>query len=71
MSNKKLPEELHRPIIKIFEKRKVYSSFKDDIWDADLVDMQLISKFNKIFRFLLCVLKYGQRKVVNSFTIDQ
>ena len=33
----------------------MYSAFKDDIWGADLEDMQLISKFNKGFRFLLCV----------------
>ena len=41
----------------------VYSGFKDNIWGADLADMQLISKFNKGFRFLLCVFdifsKYG------------
>ena len=30
--------------------------FKDNTWGADLADMQLISKFNKGFRFLLCVI---------------
>ena len=34
----------------------MYSSFRDNIWDADLADMQLLSKFNKGFRFLLCVI---------------
>ena len=34
----------------------MYSSFRDNIWGADLVDMQLLSKFNKGFRFLLCVI---------------
>ena len=34
----------------------MYSTFKDNIWGADLSDMQLISKFNKRFRFLLCVI---------------
>ena len=29
---------------------------KDNIWSADLADMQLINKFNKGFRFLLCVI---------------
>ena len=29
---------------------------KDNIWAADLVHMQLISKFNKGFKFLLCVI---------------
>ena len=35
---------------------KLYSSFKDNIWDADLADMQLIRTFNKKLRFLLCVI---------------
>ena len=34
----------------------MYSSFKDNIWGVDLADMQLLSKFNKEFRFLLCVI---------------
>ena len=34
---------------------RAYSSFKGNIWDADLGDMQLISKYNKGFRYLLCV----------------
>ena len=52
--NLQLAEELHKPIIRKFKKRKVYSGFRDNIWGADLADMQLISKFNKGFRFLLC-----------------
>ena len=54
--NVQLANELHKPIIKKFNKRKVYSSFKDNIWGVDLADMQLLSKFNKGFRFLLCVI---------------
>ena len=53
--NEQLAEELHKPVIKKFRRREVYSAFKDNIWAADLADMQLISKFNKGFRFLLCV----------------
>ena len=52
MPNQKLANELHKPIIRKFEKRKVYSSFKDNIWGVDLADMQLTSKYNnkkKIF----------------------
>ena len=49
-----LAEELHKPSIRKFKKRKVYFEFKDNIWGADLADMQLISKFKKSFRFLLC-----------------
>ena len=51
-----LPKELHKPIIRKFEKRKVHSSFRNNIWGADIADMKLFSKFNKGFRFLLCVI---------------
>ena len=54
--NEQLADELHKLIIRQFEKRKVYSAFEDNIWGADLADMQLISKFNEGFRFLLCVI---------------
>ena len=54
--NEQLAEELHKPIIRKLKARKVYSAFKDNIWDADLADMQLIRKFKKGFRFLLCVI---------------
>ena len=37
--NQKLPEELHKPVIRKFEKRKVHSSFIDNICRADLADM--------------------------------
>ena len=58
IQNKELAEELlHFKFSKIkkFEKRKVHSSFIDNIWGADLADMQL-SKFNKGIHFLLCVI---------------
>ena len=48
-------EELHKPIIKNFKTKEVQSPFRDNIWGADLADMQLISKLNKGFRFSLCV----------------
>ena len=54
--NEQLAEELHKPIITKFKRRKVYSALKDNIWSAELVDMQLISKYNKGIRFLLCVI---------------
>ena len=49
--NQQLAEELHKLIIRKFEKRKVHASFKDNIWGADLADMQLLSKYNKGIRF--------------------
>ena len=54
--NQQLAEQLQKSIIRKFEKRKVYLSFKDNIWGADLGDMHLISRSNKGFRFLLCVI---------------
>ena len=54
--NQQLAEELHKPIIRKFEKRKVHAAFKDNIWGADLADMQLLSIYNKGIRFLLCVI---------------
>ena len=54
--NQQLAEELHKPIIRKFEKRKVHAAFKDNIWGADLADIQLSSKYNKGIRFLLCVI---------------
>ena len=56
ISNKELAEELHKPIIIKFNKRKVNSPFTYNIWGVDLADMQLISKFDKVFRFFLCVI---------------
>ena len=55
LQNQQLAKELHKLIIKKFEKRKVHASFKDNIWGADLADMQLLSRYNKGIRFLLCV----------------
>ena len=52
-SNKDLAEELHKPITRKFQKREVHSPFIDNVWSADLADMQLISKCNKGIRFLL------------------
>ena len=46
-SSLKLADELHKPAIKKFNKRKVYSKCKDNIWGVDLADMQSLSKKNK------------------------
>ena len=53
-SNYQLANELHKPIIKKFKKRKVYSSFRDNIWSVDLADKQSLSKYNKGVKYLLC-----------------
>jgi len=58
-----LADELHKPIIKNFPKRKMYVNGIDKVWAADLVEMQSFSKFNRGVRYLLTVIdvfsKYG------------
>ena len=51
-----LADELHKPIIRKFNKRKVYSQFKDNIWGVDLPDMQSLSRKNKGIKYLLCLI---------------
>ena len=51
-----LADELHKPIINKFNKRKVYSQFKDNIRGVDLADMQSLSKQNKSIKYLLCAI---------------
>ena len=51
-----LADEFHKPIIKKFNKRKVYSQFKDNIWGVDLADMQSLSRKNKGIKYLLCAI---------------
>ena len=54
--NYQLGNELNKPVIKKSKKRKVYSSFRDNIWGVYLADMQSLSRFNKEFKYLLCVI---------------
>ena len=51
-----LADELHKPVIKTFNKRKVYSQFKDNIWGVDLADIQSLSRKNKIIKYLVCAI---------------
>ena len=56
MSDQQLAEELHKLIIRKLTERKVQPHFIDNIWGADPADVKLISKLNKGFRFLFCVI---------------
>ena len=56
LSSSILADELHKPVIKKFEKRKVYSQFKDNIWGVDLADMQSLSRKNKGIKYPLCAI---------------
>ena len=51
-----LANELHKPIIKKFKKRKVHSSFRDNILGVDLADMQSLSKYKKGIEYLICAI---------------
>ena len=55
-SSSTMADELHKPVIKKFEKRKVYSQIKDNIWGVDLADMQSLSRKNKGIKYLLCAI---------------
>ena len=54
--NYQLANELHRQIIRKFKRRKVYLSFRDNIWGVDLADMQSVRKYNKRIKYLLCAI---------------
>ena len=54
VSSSILADELHKPVIKKFNKRKVYSQFKDNIWGVDLAHTQSLSRKNKGIKYLLC-----------------
>ena len=61
-----LADELHKPVIKKFNERKVYSQFKDNIWGVDLADMQSLSKKNKGIKYLLCAIDLFSK---NAFVV--
>ena len=51
-----LANGIHKQIITEIERRRVYLSFEDNIWGVYLADMQLISKYSKGIRYLLCTI---------------
>ena len=65
-----LANERHKPIIRKFNKRKVYSQFKDNIWGVGLADMQSLSRKNKSIKYLFCAIDLKNKKgisIVNAF----
>ena len=54
--NEELAEELCKPVIKLFLKRWVYASFKDNVWVEDLGEMGSLSAKNRDVKYLLCVI---------------
>ena len=51
-----MANKIQKPITRKFQRHKVYSSNRDNIWNADRADMHLISKYNKGVRFLRCLI---------------
>ena len=47
---------LHKPVRRKFKRRKIMSKGVDYLWQADLIDLQPISKENKGNRFLLTII---------------
>ena len=67
-------DKLHKPIIRKFNKRKVYSQFKDNIWGVDLADMQSLSRKNKCaidlfskYAFVIPLKDKKEISIVNAF----
>ena len=61
--NYQLANELHKPIIRKFKKRKNYSSFRDNIRGVNLADIQPLIKYNKGNKYLLCAIDLFSKDV--------
>lgn len=72
MSKAQIVDEIHRSARKNFLRRKVILKDIDDLWQADLIDMQTYSNVNKKYRFILVVIdgfsKYGWAYPLKSKT---
>ena len=54
--NEQPPKKLHKPVIKKLKRRNVNARYKDNIWVADLAEMDSLSSKNKNVKHLLCVI---------------
>ena len=61
--NYRLASELDKQIIRKIKKKKVYSSFRDNIWRIDLADMKLLSKYSRGINHLLCAIDFFSKYV--------
>ena len=71
--NEELAEELHKPLIKKFKRRKVYARSKENIRAADLAEMESLSSKNDNVKYLLSVIavftKYAWVKPLTVFLL--
>ena len=49
-------QELRKSVMKKFKRKKVNVRFKDNIWAADLAEMESLSSKNESVKYLLCVI---------------
>ena len=54
--NEEIDKELNKPVINKFNRKRVYSKVKDNIWAADLAEMGWLSSKNRGVKYLLCVI---------------
>ena len=54
--NEQLAEEVHKPVIEKFKRRKIYARFKGNISATGLAEMGSLSSKNKDVKYVLCVI---------------
>ena len=58
----KLANELHKPIIRNFKRRKVnFGDFPNEIWSADLIDLKKLKKYNNGFQYIFNIIDLYSR----------
>src|SRR5271154_5101455 len=66
---------LHKPVRKKFERRKIFVYRIDEQWQADLVDMQLYSKENEGYNYMLtvidCFSRFAFAKIIKNKSGDE
>ena len=58
----KLANELHKPIIRNFKRRKVnFGNEPNNIWSADLIDLKKLKKYNNGFQYIINIIDLYSR----------
>ena len=57
--NKQPPQELDKPVIKKFKRRRVHAMFKENIWASELDQMESLPFFNCAIQYLLSVIVFS------------
>ena len=61
-----LAEELYKPVTRKFQRRRVNVNGIDEIWAADLIDMQALSNDNNGIKYLLTVIDKTSSHALSS-----